>query len=319
MQLWLKKSIFLSFVLLATLFSVCASSSSSFFTPSSSLKTKPTSRTSTLPGSKIQDGNQFASNYQERTFTDFTTRDSRLGFIRRVFAIFNVQILATISIVATILNNPSIANMLLRNRQAISLVTGLGSLGVIFALSFSQTLRHEAPLNYILLGIHTVLQSVGLGLFASFFNPKQVLIGAMHTLFAFTAITLYSFQPNQKYDLNVMGNLLLTASIASVGGALMNYFIGNIPLLDNVLLGVGAVVASSYIYYDTKMIVGGKHATKKYGQKEHILAAMNLYQDAINLFIRIMKILAKLEERKGRQNESKRRRKNDREFGWDDL
>ena len=92
-----------------------------------------------------------------------------------------------------------------------------------------------------------------------------------------------------------MGNLLLTASIATIGGTVMNYFMKNVPIIDNILCGVGAILASSYIYYDTKMIVGGKHATKRYGQKEYILAAMNLYQDAVNLFVQIMKILAKLE------------------------
>ena len=86
--------------------------------------------------------------------------------------------------------------------------------------------------------------------------------------------------------------------------------------MDNILCGIGAILASSYIYYDTKMIVGGKHATKKYGQKEYILAAMNLYQDAINLFIHIMKIIAKLEER---QQTGKQRRKKRGEGEWMDF
>ena len=296
----------LSIVLVSLLaFSATVHASSYTFNPSSQLPRRTNPESTTIWGTSPTTAKQY--NYQERTFTDFATRDSRLGFIRKVFTIFNVQVIVTIGIVSSILNNPSLANTLLRNRNAVSTITGLGSIAVVFLLCRSQSLRYEAPMNFILLGIHTVLQSIGLGLFASFFNPKQVLIGAMHTLFAFTAITLYSFQPNVNYDLNILGNILLTASIATIGGALMNQFM-NIPLMDNVLCGVGAILASSYIFYDTKMIVGGKHATKKYGQKEFILAAMNIYQDAVNLFIHIMKILAKLEQREEREKQRRGRR-----------
>jgi len=39
--------------------------------------------------------------------------------------------------------------------------------------------------------------------------------------------------------------------------------------------------------------VGGIHHKYQYGQKEYILAALNLYQDAIALYMEVVKIMEK--------------------------
>jgi FtsH-binding integral membrane protein len=64
----------------------------------------------------------------------------------------------------------------------------------------------------------------------------------------------------------------------------------------NYYSGALAVLFASYLAYDTQKIVGGKHHKYSYGQKEYILAALNLYQDVINFFIQIMNILNKVEK-----------------------
>ena len=43
--------------------------------------------------------------------------------------------------------------------------------------------------------------------------------------------------------------------------------------------------------YHTQKIVGGKDKKNQYSPKEYILAALNLYQDVIALFLSIMKFL----------------------------
>lgn len=146
-----------------------------------------------------------------------------------------------------------------------------------------------------------MLQSLSLGAFVIFFHPKQVLVGALHTLFALLAITLYSFQPNEKLDLTPFGNMIFTSSVAFLVGSLMQIFL-KIPIGQNIMTGIGAALAATYLAYDTQMIVGGTHKKKSYSQKEFILAALNLYQDAVNLFIQIMKLLSKNDERNDRKN-----------------
>ena len=63
------------------------------------------------------------------------------------------------------------------------------------------------------------------------------------------------------------------------------------PLVDNLLAGLLAVLFAVYIMHDTQKIIGGKHHKHSYSQKEYILAALNLYQDVINFFIQMLTIL----------------------------
>lgn len=74
------------------------------------------------------------------------------------------------------------------------------------------------------------------------------------------------------------------------------------PLVDNLLSGLMAVVFAGYIAHDTQMIVGGK-SKRQYAADDYILAALNLYQDAISLYMQIMKILGKNKDKnKGKED-----------------
>jgi FtsH-binding integral membrane protein len=44
------------------------------------------------------------------------------------------------------------------------------------------------------------------------------------------------------------------------------------------------------------MIVGGKHHKYAYNEREYVMAALTLYQDVINLFLRVLQILSKLDK-----------------------
>jgi FtsH-binding integral membrane protein len=237
---------------------------------------------------------QPVQNYEPRTLADFTTRDSRMGFIRKVYTIFGVQMFTTICITALIMNNYGIQNFFFQNYQAMFIASTVISTGIILTLVSNKELRYKAPNNFILLGVHTIMQSLMVGTFSSMFNPKTVCLGTMHTLTAFLAITLYSFQPNPKYDLTVFGNGLLTALTSLMLGSILGFFF-HLPLLDNVISGCLAVVFALYLYHDTQKIIGGKHHKYHYGQKEYILAALNLYQDVLNFYIQMMKLLSKTE------------------------
>ena len=238
--------------------------------------------------------------YDKRTLSDFTTRGSRTGFVRKVYTIFSAQMVCTIAITAMIMNNPNLQQFLFSNFKVFMITSYLVSTGVIVALVSNPELRYKSPVNFILLGIHTILQSISVGIFSSAINPRLVCLGTMHTLATFLAITLYSFQPNEKFDLTPFGNVLLTSSASLLVGLFLNFFL-KMPILDNLISAGLAILFASYLAYDTQKIVGGKHHKYSYSPKEYILAALNLYQDVINLFIQIMNILMKLDKNKQNQ------------------
>ena len=78
--------------------------------------------------------------------------------------------------------------------------------------------------------------------------------------------------------------------------------------MDNLISAAMAVVSATYLAYDTQKIVGGKHHKHAYSPKEYILAALNLYQDIISLFMHIVSVLQKMEQSKQRKQQSSSRR-----------
>eukprot|EP01036_Dinobryon_divergens_P028518 gene28518-37472_t len=222
------------------------------------------------------------------------SRKYRLDFIKKVYSIFTVQMISTVAITSIIMNNPALSRLLLLNFEVVSLSTCAVSMLAAMALLLSPRCRYSSPTNFILLGLFTLAQSVVVGTFSSLFNPRTVCLGGMHTLSALLAITLYAFQPNPKYDLTASGNILLASLSALTMGTILNFFF-RMPLLNNLISGLLAVVFAGYIAYDTQMIVGGK-SKRQYATNDYILAALNLYQDVISFFIQILKILGRDKE-----------------------
>ena len=223
------------------------------------------------------------------------SRKFRLDFIKKVYSIFTAQILSTVIITSIIMNNPSLSNFLQLNFKVVSGCSFMVSTSAVLALILSLRCRHRSPLNFLLLGVFTLFQSIIVGTFSSLFDPRTVCFGSMHTLSALVAITLYAFQPNPKYDLTASGNVLLAALATLTTGTILNFFF-QMPMVDNLLSGLMAVVFAGYIAHDTQMIVGGK-SKRQYATDDYMLAALNLYQDAISLYIQIMKILGRVKNK----------------------
>ena len=217
------------------------------------------------------------------------SRKYQFDFIKKVYSIFTVQILSTIVITYIIMNNPSLSSLLQINFKIVTLLSAVSSIVAALALVLSPRCRYSSPLNFILLGLFSIFQSVTIGTFSTLFNPRTVCLGSMHTLSALLAITLYAFQPNPKYDLTASGNILLAALATLTTGTILNFFF-RMPMVDNLLSGLMAVVYAGYIAHDTQMIVGGK-SKRQYSTDDYILAALNMYQDAIGLYIQMMKLL----------------------------
>lgn len=230
------------------------------------------------------------SSHQERTINDFATRDSRMGFIRKVYGILVAQVLTTMFSTYLIMTNSAIGEFLILYQEPVSIVSFLVSSGILHSLFSFRNLCYKSPINFILLGVFTLLQSIMVGIFARLVDPELVYLGAVHTLSVFLAITLYSFQPVPRYDLTNFGGVLLVSLTSLTVATFLNAFY-SVPFVSNLLSASAAALFAIYLLYDTQLIVGGKHHKRKYGQKDYILAALSVYQDLLILFIEIVKIL----------------------------
>jgi FtsH-binding integral membrane protein len=64
----------------------------------------------------------------------------------------------------------------------------------------------------------------------------------------------------------------------------------DVEMLHLVYCGIGVLIFSIYLIYDTQMMMGGNH---KYSisPEEYIFAAIAIYLDIINIFLYILRIV----------------------------
>ena len=102
------------------------------------------------------------------------------------------------------------------------------------------------------------------------------------TSVAFGGISMFAM--TTKRDFSSMGQMLFIAVIILIVGSLSNIFFQS-PILQLAIAGMGALVFSAFILYDTQQIIKGGFSTP-------IEAAIALYIDFLNLFISLLQILA---------------------------
>jgi len=146
-----------------------------------------------------------------------------------------------------------------KNKPGINLI-------VLFAFTFVSGLTLVPLLS------HTFNMPGGAGIVANAFGMTTVIFGSIST-FALTT----------KTDFSSMGKPLMIALIVVVIASVINIFLGN-PILQIIIAGVGAMLFSAFILYDTQAIVRGAYETP-------IEAAISLYLDFLNLFISLLQIL----------------------------
>jgi FtsH-binding integral membrane protein len=72
---------------------------------------------------------------------------------------------------------------------------------------------------------------------------------------------------------------------------------GLLPYTDMLYSLIGSVLFSFYLAYHTKLIVGGKHSKYQMDSQDYVFGAMALYNDIINMFIYILRILGEDKDR----------------------
>ncbi|XP_050365608.1 protein LIFEGUARD 4-like [Argentina anserina] len=117
-------------------------------------------------------------------------------------------------------------------------------------------------------------------------SGKVVLEAAILTVAIFLSLTLYTFWAARRgHDFNFLGPFLFASLLTLVVFGVIQIFL---PLgkISHMIYGiVGILVFCGYIVYDTDELI------KRYQYDEYILAAIDLYLDLLNLFLKILEVM----------------------------
>jgi FtsH-binding integral membrane protein len=207
------------------------------------------------------------------------TLDIRMAFVRKVYAILTVQLLATAAVSFVSMTSETYRNWIQGNPWMMW-VTLFGSFAFL-GLTFWK--RKSYPINLLFLSGFTLMEAYSISVIVSFTESKIVLQALFFTLGIFVALSLFACQ--SKYDFtHWMPYLFGGLWVLMLFGFMSMFF----PYNSKVELGYGiicALIFSGYILVDTQMIM------RHYHVEEEIAAAISLYLDIINLFLAILRIL----------------------------
>ncbi|KAJ2943979.1 hypothetical protein O0L34_g8301 [Tuta absoluta] len=208
-------------------------------------------------------------------------KEIRLGFIRKVYGLLAIQLLATVAISAVFLLVQPVQGFIHQNDWMIMLAFIL-SMVTLFALIAK---RRDHPANLYLLAGFTVVQAYTVGTVVSYYNTFVVLQALALTFAVVASLTTYTF--NTKRDFSFVGYGLVAGLSVLIMGGILQIFIQS-SAFELALSLVGAVLFAFFLIFDTQMMM------TTLSPEEYILATINLYMDIINLFLHILRILNEL-------------------------
>ena len=103
---------------------------------------------------------------------------------------------------------------------------------------------------------------------------------------AFVALTAYTFV--SRRDFSFLKGFVWTGLVALIVLGLSNYFFFESPLVALASSGIGVLLFSAFILYDTSSIL------REYPNEEYISAALTLYLDVFLLFENLLYLFGML-------------------------
>ncbi|KAH6675122.1 inhibitor of apoptosis-promoting Bax1-domain-containing protein [Halenospora varia] len=207
------------------------------------------------------------------------TIDIRMAFVRKVYAILSVQLIAT-GILSTISFWSEGYKEWIQSNNWMLFVSLFGAIGFMLLTYWK---RKSYPTNLLFLGAFTGMEAYSISVIVSFYNSRIVLQAVLLTAGIFIALTLFACQT--KYDFTSWMPYLFGALWALVLFGFMAMFFPGNSTVELAYSGVAALLFSAYILVDTQLIM------RHYHVEEEIAAAISLYLDIINLFLAILRIL----------------------------
>lgn len=228
---------------------------------------------------------------------------SRRGFIRKVYGILSGQL--GLSAVWCLLVMRSTGLQALVSNTSISIIMAIITIASVLILGLSRRVARRVPLNYVLLGLVTMGTAWSTSHTISYFDPSTVVQALGATAASVSGLSIYAMSSTR--DINYLMAFLVSGLVS-----LIVQLFGFLLFTPNAYhMGVNMTIAASSslsILYQTDAILGRK--SLRYSTDDYIQAAMNMYIEIVQLFIRILQILDSL---KGKDEDKSEKKKKNRD------
>lgn len=212
-----------------------------------------------------------------RTAAEASVED-RLGFIRKVYALFFIATLFAVGGVMLCFMFPPLM-MATAQHPWIALILMLG--GVMGA----QGVRHVPGVNLLALFGFTTLTGIIISpvlYIIAQVNPASIVQAGVLTVGIFGGLTAYVFI--SRKDFSFLRGMVVTGLIVVILAGLVNIFIAS-SALGFAVAAATLLLFSGFVLYDTSNII------RRYPTNEYVAGALSLYLDAFNIFLALLRLL----------------------------
>jgi hypothetical protein BACCOPRO_03595 len=229
----------------------------------------------------IKGGNKMS----ELEENDFIQTDSK-SFISKTFLWMFLGLLVTGIISVFTYNSGLLENIIYSNMFAV-----IAIIEIVVVLVFSLLFRKlSATAVSILYFVYAILNGFGLSVIFATFQLESVYLLFFVSALVFGIFAFIGYKT--KFDLTKVGNILFALLLAGVIISIINLFLGN-TLLDIILSWFILILFFGITAYDMQRIKHWSQIPRIRTDKRHIYAAMEIYLDFINIFIRLLSIFGK--------------------------
>lgn len=229
----------------------------------------------------------------------------RQWFIRKVYTLLGIQLFISFGLCVIINYYATLYSFVLENTWLL-VVSVIGSFATCLWLSLSprredrDNSQETIPwycLSYrgqlVLLFLFTLMEGYSISALTLMYDSKVIMRALLITCIVILGITLIAlsgkFEMAMESYLNIYYWLNLLVWLM-IGIGISSFFFGMGSKIDLIYSWLGATIFSIYLFVDTQLIM------RKVYPDEEIRCAMTLYLDIINLFLYILRIMARQED-----------------------
>ncbi|CAN9513909.1 unnamed protein product [Ophioblennius macclurei] len=217
----------------------------------------------------------------------FSDSAIRRGFIRKVYFTLMIQLLVTAGFICAFLYWEALKDWTEENDWfSYSLMVAV--FVFILALSCCGNLRRRVPINFIALGLFTVLEGLMLGSVTVYYDAEAVLWAVGATALVSLALSVFAMQ--SKWDFTGLSGSLWVFAWTLVSFALLCAILRS-QYVYITYACLGTLLFSLYLVFDTQLILGGKHRKLQLSPEEYVFAALNLYLDIVSIFLLLLQLI----------------------------
>lgn len=185
--------------------------------------------------------------------------------------LLQIQLLVTLGFVCLMVLHGPTREFAHRNSQ-LMIIPMVGTLVLVCVIACCENVRRQSPLNVILLGAFTLMESLLVGFISSTYNPKIVSLKKIIKIYEFkrsfpkvllavgltaaivVGLTIFAFQT--RFDFTVCGGVLCIVLMVFGLGSIIGALFFRSDFLHFLFACFGAGLFSIYIVYDTQMMMG---------------------------------------------------------------